>query len=191
VAGLEATQRHLIFRPRRAAPPAVPNGEDPWIAFNDPATGTPVQLHARWLAQRFPQARRYVYGHSLGGAIAVQLAAGGIDAAGLIVEGRFTSIPEVYDTLKWHWLPLRRLITQHFDSVRHIAAVRARHDGQAVRIGGRRLAPRHPPRGPVAAARRDAGVLRARRLTAGRQCRSLGCTDGVAYSRPTTARAYR
>jgi uncharacterized protein len=77
----------------------------------------------QWLAQRHPGARRFVYGHSLGGAIAVQLASRVDDAAGLIVEGTFTSIPEVYDTLKWHWLPLRRLITQRFDSAQRVAGM--------------------------------------------------------------------
>ena len=78
-----------------------------------------------WLAQQHPQAKRYVYGHSLGGAIAVQLATEIDDASGLIVEGTFTSIPEVFGTLKWGWLPLRPLITQRFDSVRRVAHVRA------------------------------------------------------------------
>ena len=77
-----------------------------------------------WLAQHHPSAQRFVYGHSLGGAIAVQLASAVDDAAGLIVEGTFTSIPEVFDTLKWHWLPVRPLITQRFDSARRVAEVR-------------------------------------------------------------------
>jgi alpha-beta hydrolase superfamily lysophospholipase len=78
----------------------------------------------RWLAERHPASQRFVYGHSLGGAIAVQLASGVADAAGLIVEGTFTSIPEVFDTLKWHWLPLRPLITQRFDSAQRVATLR-------------------------------------------------------------------
>jgi uncharacterized protein len=77
----------------------------------------------RWLASRHPGAQRFVYGHSLGGAIAVQLASVVTDAAGLIVEGTFTSIPEVFDTLKWHWLPVRPLITQRFDSAQRVAAL--------------------------------------------------------------------
>jgi len=79
----------------------------------------------RWLAAQHPQARRYVYGHSLGGAIAVQLAAEIDDAAGVIIEGTFTSIPEVFCTLKWGWLPLRALITQRFDSVQRVAQIKA------------------------------------------------------------------
>jgi uncharacterized protein len=78
-----------------------------------------------WLAQQHPQANRYVYGHSLGGAIAVQIAAQIDDASGVIVEGTFTSIPEVFGTLKWGWLPLRALITQRFDSVHFVAHVKA------------------------------------------------------------------
>ena len=78
-----------------------------------------------WLAQRHPQARRYLYGHSLGGAIAVQLAAQVDDAAGVMLEGTFTSIPEVFGTLRWGWLPLAPLITQRFDAAKHMPHVRA------------------------------------------------------------------
>jgi len=78
-----------------------------------------------WLAQRHPQAKRYVYGHSLGGAIAVHLAAEVVDAAGLVVEGTFTSIPELFGTMRWGWLPLTALITQRFDAAQRIAHVRA------------------------------------------------------------------
>jgi uncharacterized protein len=79
----------------------------------------------QWLAQQHPQARRFVYGHSLGGALAIALGSRVDDAAGVIVEGTFTSIPEVYASLSWGWLPLRRFITQRFDSARRIAQVRS------------------------------------------------------------------
>ena len=78
-----------------------------------------------WLAQRHPHARRYIYGHSLGGAIAVHLATEVDDAAGLIVDGTFTSIAEVVGTFKWGWLPLAPLITQRFDSAQRITRVKA------------------------------------------------------------------
>lgn len=84
-----------------------------------------AQAAWRWLTAQHPQARRYVYGHSLGGAIAVQLAAEIDDAAGVIVESTFTSIPELFRTLKWGWLPLRALITQRFDSFHRVAQIKA------------------------------------------------------------------
>lgn len=77
-----------------------------------------------WLARQQPQAPRYIFGHSLGGAIAVHLAAENPDAAGLIVEGSFTSIPEVFSSFKWGWLPLGPLITQRFEAAERITRVR-------------------------------------------------------------------
>ena len=77
-----------------------------------------------WLAQRHPQARRYVFGHSLGGAIAVHLASEVNDAGGLIVEGSFTSIPDVVSEFKWGWLPVGPLITQRFEAARRIERLR-------------------------------------------------------------------
>ena len=73
-----------------------------------------------WLGQRHAGAPRYIFGHSLGGAIAVQLASEVNDAKGLIVEGTFTSIPDVFETMKWGWLPITPLITQRFDSAAKI-----------------------------------------------------------------------
>ncbi|MGY4827793.1 alpha/beta hydrolase [Sphaerotilaceae bacterium SBD11-9] len=76
-----------------------------------------------WLAAQHPQARRFIFGHSLGGAIAVQLATEVGDEAGLIVEGSFTSIPDVVSTFRWGWLPVSPFITQRFDAVSRVAEV--------------------------------------------------------------------
>ena len=78
-----------------------------------------------WLAAQHPGRDRYVFGHSLGGAIAVQLAADVSDAKGLIVEGTFPSIPALFETMAWGWLPIAPLITQRFDVADRIAAVKA------------------------------------------------------------------
>ncbi len=78
-----------------------------------------------WLAARQPQSTRYVFGHSLGGAIAVYLAHEVQDEAGLIVEGSFPSIPDVVTTFKWGWLPVSPLITQRFDAAERIGRVGA------------------------------------------------------------------
>jgi alpha-beta hydrolase superfamily lysophospholipase len=74
-----------------------------------------------WLAEQHPQSRRFIFGHSLGGAIAVQLATEVGDEAGLIVEGTFTSIPDVVSTFRWGWLPVSAFITQRFDAAARIA----------------------------------------------------------------------
>ncbi len=78
-----------------------------------------------WLAKHQPERPRYIYGHSLGGAIAIDLASRVHDAQGLVVEGTFTSIPAVFETLRWGWLPITALITQRFDSASKIAKVSA------------------------------------------------------------------
>ena len=76
-----------------------------------------------WLAAKQPGRARYIFGHSLGGAIAVRLATEVSDAKGLIVEGTFTSIPDVIGTMKWGWLPVAPLVTQRFDSAERIERV--------------------------------------------------------------------
>ena len=77
-----------------------------------------------WLEQQHPGRDRYIFGHSLGGAIAVQLASEVSDSKGLIVEGTFTSIPDVFQTFKWGWLPITPLITQRFESADKIGRVK-------------------------------------------------------------------
>jgi alpha-beta hydrolase superfamily lysophospholipase len=77
-----------------------------------------------WVAHNHPDRDRYIFGHSLGGAIAVQLASEAADAKGLIVEGTFTSIADVFQSFAWGWLPVTPLITQRFDSASKIGAVK-------------------------------------------------------------------
>lgn len=91
---------------------------------SEPAVVEDARAAWDWLARHEPQRARYVFGHSLGGAVAVQLAGTVDDARGLIVEGTFTSIPDVFRSFKWGWLPLTPLITQRFDSAEHIRRVR-------------------------------------------------------------------
>ena len=76
-----------------------------------------------WLATQYPDQPRYIFGHSLGGAIAIALASSVTDEAGTIVEGTFTSIPDVVSNFKWGWLPLGGLITQRFDSLKKVAHI--------------------------------------------------------------------
>jgi uncharacterized protein len=82
-----------------------------------------AQAAWQWLAKNYPQQPRVIFGHSLGGAIAIELAKRVNDERGTIVEGTFTSIPDVYSTLKYGWLPLRWLIFQRFDSESKVAEI--------------------------------------------------------------------
>lgn len=80
------------------------------------------------LERRQPDpARRYVYGHSLGGAVAIALAATvqQPEFAGLILESTFTSIQDMIPTTGYSAIPgLDLLITQPFDSLSSIKQVR-------------------------------------------------------------------
>lgn len=78
-----------------------------------------------WLRAQFPDRPRFVFGHSLGGAIAVDLAAHIDDEAGVIVENTFTSTREAARQFPWGWLPIGPLITQKFDSLRKVAHIGA------------------------------------------------------------------
>jgi hypothetical protein len=86
-----------------------------------------VDARAAWaeLKRREPDpSRRFVYGYSLGGAMAIALAAEEDGLAGVIVESSFTSIAEVVRHTRWGWVPgIRWLVTQPFDSRARIGLV--------------------------------------------------------------------
>ncbi len=77
--------------------------------------------------------KRLIYGHSLGGAVAVDLAAelareaekdgNAIPARGLILESTFTSLGDVAAVVADTSLPIRWLLSQKFDSIDKIAAI--------------------------------------------------------------------
>jgi len=81
-----------------------------------------------------PDARkRLIYGHSLGGAVAVDLAAelgrdaqsdgGKQQARGLIIESTFTTLADVATAVANTSLPVRWLLSQKFDSIDKIADI--------------------------------------------------------------------
>ena len=104
----------------------------------DPPSEETVYRDARigWDAfvQRAPDPRhRIIYGHSLGGAIAVDLAAdlgreakksgAPSPATGLVVESSFTNLADIARAFSYSWLPVQLLLTQKFDAVDKIARV--------------------------------------------------------------------
>jgi hypothetical protein len=76
-----------------------------------------------WLAKKYPDRPRYIFGHSLGGPIAINLATEVVDESGTIVEGTFTSIADVVSSSEWGWVPVSLLITQRFEAVRKVASI--------------------------------------------------------------------
>ena len=66
----------------------------------------------------------FVYGHSLGGAIAIELASRHPEIAGLITEGTFTSILEMAKLGKvLQIFPLDWIVTQRFDSASKVKSL--------------------------------------------------------------------
>lgn len=78
-------------------------------------------------------AKRLIYGHSLGGAVAVDLAAElaqqarrtdqPLPARGLIIESSFTSLGDVAAAVANTSLPVRWLLSQKFDSIDKIGSI--------------------------------------------------------------------
>jgi pimeloyl-ACP methyl ester carboxylesterase len=66
-----------------------------------------------------------IYGHSLGGAVAIELARRHPDARGLIVESAFTSLADMSarDRLN-RVFPLRLLLTEQMDSISKVASLK-------------------------------------------------------------------
>lgn len=65
----------------------------------------------------------FIYGHSLGGAIAIDLAVRHADAAGLIVESTFTSMQAMGER-NYAYLPISWLLNQRFDSLKKIVQLK-------------------------------------------------------------------
>jgi fermentation-respiration switch protein FrsA (DUF1100 family) len=65
--------------------------------------------------------RIIIYGHSLGTGVATHLAAN-VEAAGLILEGAFTSVPDV-GASRYPWMPIHLLSAERFASVERVDSI--------------------------------------------------------------------
>ena len=65
----------------------------------------------------------FIYGHSLGGAVAIDLALRHPEAAGLITESTFTSM-QAMGELKYDFLPAGLLLNQRFESLQKITRLK-------------------------------------------------------------------
>ncbi|WP_017317466.1 alpha/beta hydrolase [Mastigocladopsis repens] len=82
--------------------------------YQDAATAWDYLVYRR----QIPPNQIFLYGHSLGGAVAIDLALKHPNAAGLIVESSFTSIRKVIAYRNNFWMfPVDLILTQRFDSI--------------------------------------------------------------------------
>jgi fermentation-respiration switch protein FrsA (DUF1100 family) len=64
-----------------------------------------------------------IYGHSIGGAVAIHLAGNHPQAGALVTEGAFTSIADMANGSPAAYLPLRLILTERFDSISRIRSL--------------------------------------------------------------------
>jgi pimeloyl-ACP methyl ester carboxylesterase len=77
-----------------------------------------------YLAKIAPGRPRYIVGHSLGGAIAAELARRRPDASGLVLEATFTSVREMIELSAWSFLPVGLILTQEFNTLEKLPEVK-------------------------------------------------------------------
>jgi pimeloyl-ACP methyl ester carboxylesterase len=74
--------------------------------------------------RRIPAHDIVIYGHSLGGAVAIDLASRHPEAGALITESTLTSVADRADgTLYGKYLPVRLILTERFDSISKIGSI--------------------------------------------------------------------
>jgi uncharacterized protein len=81
---------------------------------------------AAWsvLSTLAPGKPRFLVGHSLGGAVAAEMARRHPDAAGLVLEATFTSVKDMIAQSAWSVLPVGLILTQQFDTLGKMGDIR-------------------------------------------------------------------
>ncbi|HET7732070.1 MAG TPA: alpha/beta fold hydrolase [Usitatibacter sp.] len=77
-----------------------------------------------YIGQLAPGRKRFIVGHSLGGAIAAELARRRPDAAGVVLEATFTSVRDMIEESPWGFLPVGLILTQQFDTLSKVGELR-------------------------------------------------------------------
>jgi len=99
-------------------------GESADVAPTEALAYEDAEAAWKYLEKLAPGKPRYIVGHSLGGAIAVELARRHPDAAGLVLEATFTSVPDMIKRSRWGFLPVTLILTQKFDVLSKIGEVK-------------------------------------------------------------------
>jgi pimeloyl-ACP methyl ester carboxylesterase len=77
-----------------------------------------------YLVKLAPGKRHFIVGHSLGGAIATELARRHPEASGLVLEATFTSVRDMISQSKWGFLPVGLILNQEFNTLDKIREVK-------------------------------------------------------------------
>ena len=88
------------------------------LAYEDAEAAWDYLMRAR------PASPRYIVGHSLGGAVAAELAVRRPDASGLVLEATFTSIRDMVEHTAWRFVPVGLILTQEFDTLSKVPRLR-------------------------------------------------------------------
>lgn len=92
---------------------------------NGPAAGEPASQPLSALKPAYSPGQICIYGHSLGGAVAIELARQHAEAAALIVESSFTSALAMARHLQiFRAFPIRALVNHRFDSMAKLPELR-------------------------------------------------------------------
>jgi alpha-beta hydrolase superfamily lysophospholipase len=78
-----------------------------------------------YLGRLAPGKPRVVVGHSLGGAIAAEVARRHPDVSGVVLEATFTSIKDMVAYSAWSYLPVDLILTQRFDTLSKVGEIRS------------------------------------------------------------------
>ena len=99
-------------------------GKSTEIAPSEQTAAEDAEAGWNELATLAPGRRRVIVGHSLGGAIAVELAAKHPEASGAVLEATFTSVADMVEQSPWGFLPVSLILTQKFDALSRIGELR-------------------------------------------------------------------
>ena len=78
-----------------------------------------------WIGRAEPGRARIIVGHSLGGAVAAELAVRRPEATGVGLEATFTSIRDMVEHTAWRFMPVGLILTQEFNTLAKISRIQA------------------------------------------------------------------